>query len=56
MISFCFLNAFLGGIIGCIIGGHITQYYHPKYAFLIYSFVGLIVSGCAIFLKEEKED
>lgn len=32
-----------GGICGSLAGGFLTQYYHPKYSFLIYSIFGLIV-------------
>lgn len=34
----------VGGVIGCIIGGYLTQYSHPKYTFLIIAFVGLIIA------------
>jgi len=55
LISFCYLNVFSGGILGCFLGGIITQYWHPKYAFLIYSFMGLLVSITAMFLTKESE-
>jgi hypothetical protein len=32
-----------GGICGSLAGGFLTQNYHPKYSFLIYSIFGLIV-------------
>jgi uncharacterized membrane protein YfcA len=32
-----------GGIFGSLAGGFLTQNYHPKYSFLIYSIFGLIV-------------
>jgi hypothetical protein len=32
-----------GGICGSLAGGFLTQNYHPKYSFLIYSVFGLIV-------------
>ena len=47
---------FVGGILGCIFSGFITEYTHPKYAFLIYSFMGLAVSVCAMYLTKESEE
>ena len=49
------MNVFVGGLIGCMCGGYITQYSHPKYAFLIYSGMGLMVSINALFLTKESE-
>ena len=49
------MNVFIGGLIGCMCGGYITQYSHPRYAFLIYSTMGLMVSINALFLTSESE-
>ena len=44
-----------GGVVGCIFGGLMTNYYHPKWCFFSYSWVGLIVTGFAFFLTKESE-
>jgi sugar phosphate permease len=46
----------IGGIIGCIIAAVMMDTYHPKYAFLFYSIVGLIVAICCFFLRREAEN
>lgn len=51
-----YLSTGTGGIIGCIFGGLMTQYYHPKWCFFWYSFMGLIVSLSACFLTARSED
>lgn len=33
----------VGGLVGSLLGGLITQYIHPKWAFFIFSFSGFIV-------------
>lgn len=40
---------------GSLLGGYLTQNYHPKYAFFIYSFMGLVVSVIGGFLSPESE-
>jgi hypothetical protein len=49
------LNVFTGGIVGACAGGAITEYWEPKYAFLIYSFMGLFISINGLFLTAESE-
>jgi len=44
-----------GGVIGCIYGGLMTNYYHPKWCFFTYSWLGIIVTIFAIFLTKESE-
>ena len=46
----------VGGLLGSLIGGVITQYYHPKYGFLIYSFMGIAVSINGFFLTKASEE
>ena len=41
---------------GACIGGYITQNSHPRYAFLIYSFMGMLCSINALFLKTEIDE
>ena len=50
-----YLSTGTGGTIGCIFGGLMTQNYHPKWCFLAYSFMGIIVTGFALFLTKESE-
>ena len=51
-----YLSTGAGGIFGCIFGGLMTQYHHPKWCFFWYSFMGLIVSLAACFLTKKSED
>jgi len=50
-----YISTGTGGVIGCIYGGLMTQYFHPKWCFLTYSFSGLAVTIAAFFLTEESE-
>ena len=45
----------VGGILGSCLGGVLTQYYHPRYSFLIYSFMGLVVAVIGSYLTLEAE-
>ena len=55
LMSLAWMAQGFGGVIGCLLGGYMTQYCHPKYSFLIFSVMGLVlaVSGC--FLSKECE-
>ena len=41
-------------MIAAILGGYITQYYHPKWGFMIFSICGLMILFWALILKEDK--
>ena len=55
LISYSWLCTGVGGIIGSFASGILTQYYHPKYSFLLYSFMGLFVSISGLYLTPESE-
>lgn len=46
----------LGGATGCVFGGLMTQYYHPKWCFFWYSFFGLLIIVFALFLTKDSEE
>ena len=50
-----YLTAGTGGVIGCIFGGLMTMYYHPKWCFFWYSWMGLVIAIAACFLTKESE-
>ena len=45
----------IGGAVGCIYAGLITEYFHPKWCFFTYSFLGIIVSAFACCLTKRSE-
>lgn len=45
----------MGGATGCIFGGLMTEFYHPKWCFFWYSFFGLGIIVFALFLTKESE-
>lgn len=38
-----------------VVGAFLTQYYHPKYTFLIYSLYGLVVMYLGFYLSDVNE-
>ena len=42
----------LGGAVGCIIGGFVTQYSHPKWCWLAYAIFGIFIVIMALFLTK----
>jgi len=55
LIAFSWLCTGVGGMIGSFASGILTQYYHPKYSFLLYSFMGLIIAFNGMHLTAESE-
>jgi MFS family permease len=54
-VTLMYLSTGTGGIFGCIAGGLITEYWHPKWVFFWYSFFGLILAFTATKLTMESE-
>ena len=45
----------VGGMFSSVVGAFLTQYYHPKYTFLIYSLYGLVVMYLGFYLSDESD-
>lgn len=57
IVAFCWVAAGVGGLIGCLIGGVLTQFCHPRVSFLLYSTYGLVVAfNGSLLTKESEED
>lgn len=56
LISYSWLATGIGGLMGSVLGGVVTQYFHPKYGFFGYSFFGLVVSFNGLYLTKESEE
>lgn len=56
LISFSWFCTGIGGLFGSLIAGIVTQYYHPKYGFLMYSVMGLAVSFSGMWLTRASEE
>ena len=54
-ITLMWLTVGVGGAFGCVIGGAMTEYTHPKWSFYLYSFFGIIISFAACFLTKDSE-
>ena len=54
-VTLLYLNAGFVGVIGSIFGGFMTQNYHPKWCFLSYSVMGLVIAFFAACLTKESE-
>ena len=56
LISFSWVITGIGGILGSVLGGLMIQYFHPKYSFLLYSIMGLVIAINGVFLTKESEE
>ena len=55
LVTAMYVYTAVGGVLGCILGGYMTENYHPKWCFLLYSFSGLLVIYYTFFLSPESE-
>jgi len=55
LFSVAWMGQGLGGVAGCILGGYMTEYGHPKYSFLIMSIMGVLIAVNGMFLTNECE-
>ena len=46
----------MGGIVGSVLGGLMIQYTHPKYSFLLYSVMGLVITTNGMYLTKSTEE
>lgn len=55
LITFSWMMSGIGGIFGSFFGGYMTQYYHPRYSFFAYAFMGIVVAAIGSMLNPESE-
>jgi len=46
----------VGSVIGSFLGGYLTEYLHPQWSFLFYSFFSIFVFMCASALSKEIDE
>ena len=56
LISYSWMATALGGLLGCVTAAIMTKYFHPRYSFFLYSFMGLIVSFNGMYLTKASEE
>jgi hypothetical protein len=56
LVSLQKLGVGAGELMGCFIGGFMTQYFPPNASFILYSVFGLILSINACFLTNQSEE
>ena len=57
LVAIFYLSLGFGGIVGCIFGAYMTNFYHPKYCFFALSFLGLNEAyfGCQLTIHSETD-
>jgi len=55
LMSVAWMAMGVGGVAGCVAGGYMTQYCHPRYTFLAISLMGLIIALIGSTLTKESE-
>lgn len=56
LIAYSWMATGVGGLLGCLVGGVMTQYTHPRWSYLLYSVFGLIVAINGSYLTLESEE